>query len=481
MKIFTSVYHAVKSFFALPTKLINNKSKTKKIEKETSNPSNTLDEFKKNSAQLNEATASSQVNTGNAFKDGEQKEKKERITFNYVVKNDIGQIIKSSFDAGSLSEVKAFLINEGYEVVSIEPRKSMNFNIEIGGAKKLKSGELSFALTQLSTYIKAGIPLIDSVRILAKQTTNPNKRKIYERIVYDLVTGESFSKALENQDTVFPRLLINMVKTSEMTGDLPATLDEMSDYYTSIEKTKKQMISALTYPSVIFVVAIAVVIFCLVYVVPNFVSMYAENNAELPGITQITLAASDFMGKYWLTILITIIVIVVIIAQLYKNIKSFRQALQVFFMKVPVVGKIIIYNEVTMFTKTFASLLNHSVHITDSMDILSRISNNEIFKDIIMNTLNTLSKGGKISESFRGQWAFPIVAYEMLVTGESTGQLGLMMEKVADHYSGLHQNAIASVKSLIEPITIIFLAFTVGFILLSIIIPMFSIYGEIGG
>src|SRR5574344_778138 len=133
MKIFTSVYHAVKSFFALPTKLINNKSKTKKIEKETSNPSNTLDEFKKNSAQLNEAIASSQVNRGNAFKEGEQKEKKERITFNYVVKNDIGQIIKSSFDAGSLSEVKAFLINEGYEVVSIEPRKSMNFNIEIGG------------------------------------------------------------------------------------------------------------------------------------------------------------------------------------------------------------------------------------------------------------------------------------------------------------------------------------------------------------
>ena len=150
-------------------------------------------------------------------------------------------------------------------------------------------------------------------------------------------------------------------------------------------------------------------------------------------------------------------------------------------MKLPVIGSIIIYNEVTMFTKTFAQLLNHSVHITDSMAILSKISNNEVYKEIIANTLNTLSKGGKISESFRGQWAFPIVAYEMLVTGESTGQLGLMMDKVAAHYSNLHRNAVTQVKSLIEPLTICLLAFAVGFILLSIIIPMFDLYNAVGG
>ena len=114
------------------------------------------------------------------------------------------------------------------------------------------------------------------------------------------------------------------------------------------------------------------------------------------------------------------------------------------------------------------------------MAILSKISNNEVYKEIIMNTLDTLSKGGKISESFRGHWAFPVVAYEMLVTGESTGKLGDMMEKVANYYSGLHKNAITTVKSLIEPITIIFLAVAVGFILLSIVIPMFDIYGAVG-
>ena len=352
-------------------------------------------------------------------------------------------------------------------------------NVSIFGSH-LSKGDLSFALTQLSTYIKAGIPLVDSVRILAKQTEKVSKKKIYERIVYDLVAGESFSKALENQSNVFPRLLINMVKASEMTGDLPATLDEMSDYYTSIDRTKKQMISALTYPSIIFIVSIAVVIFCLMYVVPSFVKMYAETESSLPTITVLTINASNFITKYYLPIAIGIVTIIIVFILLYQNIKSFRRGVQTILMKTPVIGKIIIYSEVSMFTRTFAQLLNHNVHITDSMAILSKISSNEIYKEIIMNTLDTLSKGGKISESFHDQWAFPVVAYEMLVTGESTGQLGDMMEKVANHYSDLHKNAITTVKSLIEPITIIVLAFAVGFILLSIIIPMFDIYGAVG-
>ena len=155
--------------------------------------------------------------------------------------------------------------------------------------------------------------------------------------------------------------------------------------------------------------------------------------------------------------------------------------MQTFYMKLPVVGNVIIYNEVTVFTKTFAQLLNHSVHITDSMAILSKISNNEIYKEIIANTMNTLSKGGKISESFRGHWAFPVVAYEMLVTGESTGQLGSMMEKVSEHFNNLHKNAVNQIKSLIEPMTIILLAVAVGFILLSIFIPMFSLYNAVEG
>lgn len=471
MNIFIGTYHIVRDVFNLPMKLFKG-MKQKKIENEL------LEEKAKRQEKLLQET----VKAGSlADSSTTSVDKKDLVVFDYQVRDEYGKVIKSSFEAKSISEVEAFLTNEGYEIIKIQPKKkfSLDMNISLFGVH-LRSSELSFALTQLSTYIKAGIPLVDAVRILARQTENTAKKKVYEKVVYDLVAGESFSTALEHQSNVFPRLLINMVKASEMTGDLPTTLDEMSDYYTSIDKTKKQMLVALTYPTIVFILAIAVVAFCLLYVVPSFVKMYAETEAGLPAITVFTINASNFLSHHYIAIIISIAAILITVITAYNNIKSFRKTVQIILMKTPGIGKIIIYNELSMFTRTFAQLLNHSVHITDSMVILSKISNNEVYKEIIMNTLESLSKGGKISESFRGNWAFPVVAYEMLVTGESTGRLGEMMEKVADYYTDLHKNAIASLKSLIEPITIVLLAFAVGFILLSIVIPMFDIYGAVG-
>ena len=148
-------------------------------------------------------------------------------------------------------------------------------------------------------------------------------------------------------------------------------------------------------------------------------------------------------------------------------------------MKLPGFGNIIIYNEVYNFTKTFSSLINHGVFITDSMEILSKITNNEIYKEIIAKTLSNLAKGETISKSFKGEWAFPTVAYHMLVTGENTGQLGPMMEKVYEYYDNLHSNAITQIKSLVEPFLIVFLAMAVGVIVLAIILPMFKMYGAL--
>lgn len=465
MNIFIDAYHMVKKVFMLPKTLIENYKKSKNVPKER-NTDDLLKETLQNTATIDNSRVTL-----------ERKKNEElglkKITWSYVVKNDYNQTIKSVFDAYSKTEVEAFLINEGYQIISISPRKVYEKDLF---PTRLHSGELSFTLTQLSTYIKAGIPLIDSVRILAKQTTNPSKRKIYERLVYDLTTGENFSTALSNQEDIFPKLLINMIRTSEMTGDLPGTLDEMSDYYTSVEETRKQMISALTYPTVILIIALAVVSFILIWVVPSFVEMYAQESAKLPSITVFTMAASTFLENNYILITIILVIMLILYSYLYKNIKAFRKVMQTIYMKTPILGNVIIYNEITMFTKTFASLLNHSVRITDSMDILSKVTNNEVYKEIIVNTLNVLSKGGKISESFRGHWAVPVVAYEMIVTGESTGQLGLMMEKVSEHFQSLHRNLVTTLKSLIEPITICLLAVVVGFILLSIVIPMFDIF-----
>ncbi len=402
---------------------------------------------------------------------------KNKTTFLFTARKSNGKLFKSSFEGENISDVEAFLKNEGYDIVKISPAKP--YEMELFSNSKLKPAELSFMLTQLSTYLKAGIPLIDAVRILSKQSTKSNKKRIYDAIIYELLLGENFSVALEKQGKKFPDLLVNMIKTAEMTGDLTAILDDMAEYYTSMEQTRKQMISAMTYPAVIFIIAIAVVIFILIGVVPTFVGMFESQGADLPFITQFVISSSEFIQNYWLILLGAVAALVFVFKILFSNVKEFRMVVQTILMKIPVVGNIIIYNEVANLTKTFASLLNHSVYITDSVKILSKITSNEVYKRIINNTLVNLSKGSKISEAFQDEWAFPVVAYEMLQTGESTGQLGLMMEKVANHYQMLHKNIVNQIKSLIEPVMIGLLAVVAGGIILAIIIPMFAIYSEI--
>ena len=411
-------------------------------------------------------------------KDTEEKIKNSKLKgYSYVVINSVNKKEKGFFDAESEDEVRTFLESQDYQVLEVKPKSAMD--IDISGPPKLKPEDLSFSLTQLSTYIKSGIPLVDSVRILAKQAKKPAHKKIYGQVVYELLKGESFSTALAKQGKVFPALLINMVKTSEMTGDLPSILDDMAEYYTSMNQTRKQMKSAMTYPIVVLTIAIGVLVFMLVYLVPQFASMFESNDAKLPAITLIVLGVSNFIQNYYIYLIVGIVVMIFIFKYLMKHVQSFKISVQTLLMHMPVVGKIIIYNEIANFTKTFASLLNHGVFITDSMEILSKITGNEVFKKIINKTLENLSKGEPVSSAFRGEWAIPVVAYEMIVTGENTGQLGLMMEKVSNHFQAMHKSMIDQMKSLMEPLMMVFLAGIVGVILLSIVTPMFSIYSQI--
>ena len=397
-----------------------------------------------------------------------------KIPFRYKYRDINGKIKTGTFEAYNIEQAKNYLKNEGYNLISVEAKKKSSFDIVL--TSPINTGEMSFALTQISTYLKAGISLIDAYRILAKQAVKPEVKKIYNMIVYDLLSGESLSDALAKQPKIFPKLLTNMVKSAELTGDLPAILDDMAAYYTSIDKTKKELKSAMTYPTIVFIMAIAVIVFVLRYVVPQYVEMFSSWSDQLPKITVMTISFSNFLEANLLEMIVILIMFLLLYIYLFRNVKSFRKMMQYFYLKLPVIKNIIMYSEVSMFAKTFASLLNHGVFITDSMDVLIKVSDNEIYKKIIENTVKNLNKGGKISEAFKDNPYIPIVAYEMIVTGESTGKLGTMMEKVADYYQSLYQNSINQVKSLVEPILIVFLTFTVGIIIISIIIPMFEMY-----
>ena len=401
--------------------------------------------------------------------------------FQYKVKDQDGKTIESYFDAESQLDVQSFLLNKGYEIISIKEDKfSTSLGLaSIASSRKMNSKDLNFFLTQLSTYVKSGIPLVDSMEILSRQTKSKSVQMLYRKIVFELNKGTSFSTCLEKQGKVFPKMLINMVKTSEMTGDLTGVLDDMAAYYKQQDSNRKQIINAMTYPSVLLVFAVAVLTFVITYVVPSFTSMYTDAGASLPAITQAIMAISDFVIANWYLILLIIVVIVIILSLFYKSSKSAKYGMQAFVMHIPVVSDIIKYNQLVTFTGTFATLIKHDVFITDSMDILSRITDNEIYKKIIDDAITNLSKGNGVSVAFKGHWAFPSTAYEMLVTGERTGKLGEMMQHVTEYYQEEQTSLITRLKSLIEPLMIVMLAVLVGIILLAVVVPMFDIYSKI--
>lgn len=425
-----------------------------------------------------EPTNTNQSLKDNKYVSSSSVPKEKKIRFQYTVKDKNGKLINGSFDALSSKDVNAFLTSQGYQVVSIKENK-MSSGLSLFGRKKMKAKDLIFFLTQLSTYIKSGIPLVDSVTILSRQTKDKNTKLLYQKIVFELNAGVSFSEALMRQGDSFPKLLINMVKTSELTGSLTDVLDDMAGYYKTTETNRKEIIGAITYPSVIFVFAVAILTFIILWVVPQFTSMYTQLGSELPWITQALIAFSNFLSKYIFLIILAIVLLIIISITMYKNITSFRRSVQVFAMHIPVVSNIIKYKELIMFTKTFSSLVNHDVFITDSMEILGKITNNEIYKSLIRDAVNNLSTGNGVSIAFKDHWAFPQTAYEMLVTGERTGRLGAMLENVTTYYEEEQSSMIKQMKSLIEPIMIVFIAVMVGVILLSVIYPMFDMYNQI--
>ena len=402
--------------------------------------------------------------------------------YRYKARDPHGKVIYGNFTGFSKLDVNAFLVNEGYDVYSIETSKWINFIYGDSGilATRMKNKDLIFWLTQLSTYVKSGIPLTDSVRILANQMGNNGGRKrVFDTIVYELTMGESFSKALEKQGSMFPSLLINMLKAAEATGELEETLDDMANYYTEVESTRKQMVSAMSYPTIITVFAGGVLAFIMLYVIPQFTKIYDQTGAEINGLTLFLINFSDFLKNYYALIVLLFVVAILGFYFMYKQIKAFRKTIQVALMRTPIIGKIIIYNEMTIFTKTFSSLLRNNVFITESIDILSKITNNEVYKEIMFKTISNIATGGKISETFKDHWAVPDVAYFMIVTGESTGELADMMGKVSKYYQEQHSTMVSSLKSFIEPVMIASLAIVVGIIILAVIMPMYGMYDAI--
>ncbi len=232
---------------------------------------------------------------------------KEPHVYYYKARDNTGRIITGTMNGLSKLDINAYLLNEGYDVYVIKTSPFIDFAFKDSSflGKKMSTKDLIFWLTQLSTYIKAGLTLNESVKILTTQMKgNKARTTAFKAISYELTLGESFSSALEKQGTMFPALLINMIKAAEASGTLIETLDDMAAYYTEMDETKKQMRSAMTYPLIVSVFSVAVIIFIMVYVVPQFEKIYEDQGAPVTGITKFVINFSMFIKNDWYLVLI---------------------------------------------------------------------------------------------------------------------------------------------------------------------------------
>ncbi len=401
------------------------------------------------------------------------------MVYQYSGVDNKGKKIKGTQEAKDKEDVIKKLKQKGIYTLEIKEIKKGILYKEIQIFRSVKTAELVIFTRQLATLIKAGVTILDSINILSEQSENKGFSQILKNIESEIRSGENLSDAFGSYPKVFPVLFINMVRAGELSGTLEDTLNSAAVYLEKEFITKKKIMSALTYPIVVMVLAIAVTIFLLISVVPSFVDLYATFEAKLPLPTRIVLFASDFVLHYWFVLLLFFIIIVVSYNILNKNIAT-RYYIDYIKLKMPVFGKLLQKSAIAKFSRTLSLLLKSAVPILDSLLMVSSIVDNEAVARPIRESRDSLSQGNPLHEPLKKNKLFPPLLIHMMAIGEETGSLEEMLDKVADFYESDVENMTDQLKQLIEPLMIVFLTAIVGIIVLAVLMPMFGLYDLIG-
>lgn len=380
--------------------------------------------------------------------------------------------------AQSKREAMLQLKEKGIKVTEVTelPETLLTKEISFGSAVKLQ--DFVIYLRQFATLIKAGISVVDATAILAEQTESKALKKALLSVEQDLKDGNPLSTAAAKHKKVFSSMFVNMIRAGEATGSMDETLERLATHFEKQHYTKQKIISALTYPIAIAIIAFIVVIFLLVSVVPTFVDMFADFDSELPAITKFVLSASEFMQSFWWVVVLIVIAIVVAIVMIRNN-KSSKYYMDYFLLRVPIFGKILQKAAIARMTRTLSSLFTSSVPILQAISIVESIIENEVMAKVLIKSRSALEQGQSLTVPMKGHWVFPPLVTQMIAIGEETGSLDEMLGKVADFYEKEVDTATDQLKSLIEPIMIVFLAGIVGTIVTAILVPMFEIFNHV--
>ena len=403
--------------------------------------------------------------------------------YTYRARDRSGKVVTATMEAATEREVAASLRDKGMFVAEIKPpAKGLNMEIKMPAfldAPNLR--DVTLFSRQFATVIAAGLPVVQSLNILQRQADRQGMKDALGKIRTDVETGLPLSDALAKHPRIFNKLYIYLARAGEVSGNLDGILERVATYMEKQQAIRGKVKSAMTYPAVVLVIAIAVTFFLLTGIVPQFAQILDQLGGDLPLITQILVSISDFLRFQWWLLLIIVVATVVGIGFYYRT-NNGRHVIDRILLRLPVLGPLVQKSSIASFSQTFGLLLRSGVNIVEAIDITKGTAGNIIVEDILSETKDAVQRGEQVSVTLtKYPQVFPPLVSSMVAIGEETGAIDAMLEKIAEFYEREVDEAVEGLTAALEPMLIVFLGVIVGFIVAGMFLPMFAIIGQLSG
>jgi type IV pilus assembly protein PilC len=393
--------------------------------------------------------------------------------------NGSGERHLLKIDGYSEEDILAELRKNKFIVTDIKKYRKLSERIHITQkSSKIKLKELSMFCKQMSSMLKSGINIVKCIEILSIQTEDRNFRTVLKNMNKKLLTGCTFSEAVESSNETFPAMFLSMIQAGELSGNLELVMGRLAVQYGKEYKTESKVKSAMVYPVVLAVVTTVVVVFLLIYVMPTFIELYESSGVALPYVTKIMLMLSSWLQSYWQYIALVLLIAVLIITRLITN-KSVRYKIDSFKLIIPLYRTLKVKLAASRFSRTLSTMVESGVPLLSGLEAVSAVVGNECIKRLILCAREDVRKGSSLSFSIEINGVFPPMVYNMVKIGEESGELEDILNKTADFYDEEVENTIQKLVALIEPVMIVLMAVIIGFIMLAMITPMFDMVNTV--
>ena len=393
--------------------------------------------------------------------------------FQWSGKNPKGIIESGEMAASSKEEVISKLRNKNLIPTAVaEKKKTRGLSF---GMRGVKDKDLVIFTRQFATMIDAGLPLVQALEILSTQVENKTLAKTIAQVKVDVEAGSTYADALRKHPRVFSELYVNMVAAGESGGIMDTILNRLAAYIEKAMKLKKQVKGAMIYPAVVTAIAVLVIAVIMIYVVPTFTQMFAQLGGTLPLPTRVVVAMSDFLSGIGGIVLLGIIIALAIFIVQIRRTEKGKYITDKILLRLPIFGVLLQKTAIAKFTRTLGTLVSSGVPILDGLDITAKTSGNKVIEKAIYAVRSDVSEGKTVAEPLMKAKVFPPMVNHMIAVGESTGALDSMLNKIAEFYDDEVDAAVSNLTSMIEPLLMVFLGGSVGFIVVSMYLPIFKL------